>query len=66
MLENILSADIWAGCLERGQVAITTGDPRLEFGCSQEPTPWDFIAEIAESERHANKNGDMAGLGHDR
>ncbi len=38
-------------------MVIEAGNLRLEFGCSMEPVPWDFIEEFARSYRDAVNRG---------
>ncbi len=55
ILDNCLSN--WASSPPRNQVVIEAGNLRLEFGCSMEPVPWDFIEEFARSYRDAVNRG---------
>ena len=53
--ENCL--DFWASSPPANQVVIEAGKLRLEFGCSTQPVPWEFIAEFARSHRDAVDRG---------
>ena len=55
ILDNCLT--IWALNPPVNQVVIEAGKLRLEFGCSMQPVPWQFVAEFAESRRDAAKRG---------
>lgn len=55
ILDNCIN--LWAHLPPANQVAIEAGNMRLEFGCSLEPVPWDFIAEWASSRRDAVNRG---------
>ena len=55
IIENCLT--IWAMSLPRNQVVIEAGTLRMEFGCSMQPVPWEFIAEFAESQKRAVDRG---------
>jgi len=59
LLSNILDncLNFWAYSPPANQVVIEAGDMRLEFGCSMEPVPWDFIAEFSRSRRDATNRG---------
>lgn len=47
----------WANNPPMNQVVIEAGNLRLEFGCTVEPVPWEFIVEFAESRRDALNRG---------
>ena len=55
ILDNCL--DFWASSPPANQVVIEAGKLRLEFGCSTQPVPWEFIAEFARSHRDAVDRG---------
>ena len=48
---------IWANSPPANQVTIETTSMRLEFGCSIEPVPWEFIAEFVASQMDAVNRG---------
>ncbi|KAF6231386.1 hypothetical protein HO173_010346 [Letharia columbiana] len=51
ILDNILT--IWANSPPSNQVVLEAGNLRIEFGCTREPVPLDFIAEFVASHRDA-------------
>ncbi len=59
LLNRILDAclNLWAYSPPANQVVIEAGNMRLEFGCSMQPVPWEFIADFAASRRDATARG---------
>ena len=59
LFNGILDAclNLWAYSPPANQVVIEAGNMRLEFGCSMQPVPWEFIAEFAASRRNATARG---------
>ena len=49
----------WAANPPSNQVVLEAGNLRIEFGCSLEPVPWEFIAWYATSQRDAVARGFM-------
>lgn len=57
ILDRALNA--WASKPRANQVVLEAGNLRMEFGCTLEPVPWEFIAAFAESRRDAIARGFM-------
>lgn len=55
IIDNVLS--IWANSPPSNQIVLEAGNLRIEFGCTAEPVPMDFIAEFAASHRDAVERG---------
>lgn len=50
---------VWASNPPANQVVLEAGNLRMEFGCTLEPVPWEFIAAFAASRRDAVARGFM-------
>lgn len=57
ILDSALYA--WASKPPANQVVLEAGNLRMEFGCTLEPVPWEFIAAFAASQRDAVARGFM-------
>ena len=55
VLDNTLT--IWAKKPPLNQVVVEFGAFRLEFGCSMQPVPWEFITQFADSTRDCVNRG---------
>ncbi len=55
IIDNLLT--VWANSPPSNQVVIEAGNVRIEFGCSVEPVPWEFVREFAVSHRDAVERG---------
>ena len=49
--------NVWASYPRANQVVLEAGKLRIEFGCTLEPVPWEFIAAFAASQRDAVERG---------
>lgn len=50
---------VWASNPPANQVVLEAGNLRMEFGCTLEPVPWEFVAAFAASRRDAVARGFM-------
>lgn len=60
---NILElvVTVWLESQPMNQIVLRYGNLRLEFGCSTEPVPWEFIKDFARSEADAVRRGFTTG-----
>lgn len=49
--------NIWASQVPQNMVVIEAGKMRLEFGCTFEPVPWEFVLDFSASQREAVRRG---------
>ncbi|CAD6571709.1 MAG: hypothetical protein ASARMPRED_004759 [Alectoria sarmentosa] len=55
ILDNVVT--IWANSPPYNQIVLEAGNMRIEFGCSGEPVPLEFVAEFAASHLDAVERG---------
>lgn len=59
LFQTILSQTltVWAKMPPANQVVLEAGNMRIEFGCTMEPVPWEFVADFASSQIEAINRG---------